>query len=378
MGNLVKQLNKKHFKYSTLKEILIAEIQRGNFKEGEAFYTERELMKRHNMSYVTVSRALREMKEEGFFTGIRGHGTFINKKALIGVAKKQEALYEPLYLIGEKIEKFRIRSPQSWFVYDQIQKGIINSYHGPVRITEISDIREKLGKHENTDCVLINPEPDIISELRKKNCRCVAINHRRYRDAVFNLNSISWEMLAGIYELMSYLIRDMGHRKIAFIGGDNPEYHADRFAGYQIGLKTHNIPERCEYIIRDVPPDEKSGYDAMTRLLSLPDPPTAVFVDTDVKATGAIKAATDAGLAAPEDISIAGFDDMPGAEDIIPPLTTVKIPYYEIGSHAVQMLSEMKKNTKDIPCQILKSTLLVRNSCEKNKHADKKITGRAK
>jgi len=170
-------------------------------------------------------------------------------------------------------------------------------------------------------------------------------------------------MLLGTYDLMSYLIRDLGHTKIGFIGGGTPTYHADRFAGYQIGLKSNNIPEKDEYIIRGLVGHEEDGYKAMKRLLALREPPTAVFADTDVKAIGAIKAAHDAGLEVPADISIAGFDDLPGVEFSTPPLSTVKIPYYDMGRQAVEMLFSRISIGKDVVGVTLKSSLLVRQSC---------------
>lgn len=361
-------------KYAQLKEHLISEIQSGKLKAGDAFCTELGLMERFKLSYATVSRTLKEMEKEGFVRRVRGHGTFVTGYGVQN-AGHRSAARETLYLAAEAVDSVKATAPLSWFFYDQIQKGIINTYNGPVKITSIAEIFEKIGLGEKIISVLYDPDAETVARLRAAGCPYALINHRRDRDPVFGINSVSWEMLLGTYDLMSYLIRDLGHSRIGFIGGNTPTYHADRFAGYQIGLKSHNIPEKDEYIIRGLVGYEEDGYNAMKQLLALREPPTAVFADTDVKAIGAIKAAHDVGLEVPADISIAGFDDIPGVELYTPPLTTVKIPYYDMGRQAVEMLFSRISGCKDGKGVILKSSLLVRQSCSEPGRCNK---GKAK
>jgi len=114
-------------------------------------------------------------------------------------------------------------------------------------------------------------------------------------------------------------------------------------------------------------------YDAMRKLLALKNPPTAVFVDTDIKAVGAIKAAKDAGLRVPEDISIAGFDDMPEAANLDPSLTSVKVPYYKMGKAAVKIFKESSGKNDKIESVALPSELVIRQSCAR---APVKFTGK--
>jgi len=167
---------------------------------------------------------------------------------------------------------------------------------------------------------------------------------------------------------MSYLIRELGHRKIAYIGGGRIEYHSDRYAAYEIGLRAFNIAYNENFIIRSLLGSREDGYNAMKKFLSLPDPPTAVFADTDLKAYGAIDAIKDAGLNVPEDISVAGFDDIPGSDVFEPQLTTVKVPYYEIGEKAVKLLLTRVKENIDVKAEILKSSLVIRKSCSEAKN----------
>jgi len=96
--------------------------------------------------------------------------------------------------------------------------------------------------------------------------------------------------------------------------------------------------------------------------------PDAVFVASDTMAIGAIKAAKDAGLRIPEDIGIAGFDDMPSAASSDPPLTTVRQPIQRCGAIAAQALIDMI-NHPSAPHHhvILPTELVIRSSCERTK-----------
>ena len=305
-------------KYAQLKEHLVTEIQCGKFKAGDAFYTERELMEKHKLSYATVSRALKELKAEGFFSRVKGHGTFVTEKGAAAALQKAKLLDEPLYYARSNVRTIAGQAPESFFLHDEIQRGIINAYNGSVKIFSAEELEKILAENSSARAIIYNPSPEFFAKAQISG-KIIAVNHRRDKNPAFKHNSVSWEMLLGVYELMSYLINDLGHRKVALIGGDRLDYHGDRYAGYQIGLKTADIDERKDYIIRGLRGSEEDGYSAMKQLLALPDPPTAVFADTDVKAGGAIKAAQDAGLRVPGDISVAGFDDKPGSEDFNPP-----------------------------------------------------------
>ena len=100
----------------------------------------------------------------------------------------------------------------------------------------------------------------------------------------------------------------------------------------------------------------------MQRLL--PRQPDAVFVASDIMAIGALRAIRDAGLRVPEDIALAGFDDMPFAERSEPPLTTVRQPIVRMGGTAVEMLIDLIEHPDSVPHRIILPTeLVVRKSC---------------
>lgn len=344
-------------KYIQLRDVLLGEIQKEGLKSGDCFYTEKELMSKFQLSYATVTHCVRNMTEEGFFIRKKGQGTFVTE--LAAAKRETTPAMGALYITFNSHTPDRSRMPLTWFISDEMQKGIVNTYNGPVRFVS----REEMLTMEKINAIVFNPDKELIKRLCEYGSKYIFINHSNSRDIIFNMNSVSREIFWGIYELMTYLIMDLGHRDIAFIGGDMPDYFAPRYAGYEIGLRTYNIPSVNDYIIRNLKGTEEDGYNAMKKFLALKKPPTAVFADTDLKAMGAIKAIKEAGLKVPEDISVAGFNDMPGASTFEPPLTTVRSPNYEIGVRASEMLLKRIQSNADIKSETLKTSFVERNSC---------------
>jgi LacI family transcriptional regulator len=126
----------------------------------------------------------------------------------------------------------------------------------------------------------------------------------------------------------------LGHRRIATITGLlDTRPGADRLRGYRQALQACGLAYRDEYVAYGDFYVE-SGRRAMADLLALDEPPTAVFAASDMMALGAIRAAVDAGLAVPADLSVIGFDDIQLADHMNPPLTTVRQDKAGLGAAA--------------------------------------------
>ncbi len=168
----------------------------------------------------------------------------------------------------------------------------------------------------------------------------------------------------GAYEATTYLI-DLGHRRIGFITGWDPHPSSgERLAGYQAALEARQIPYRPALV---EPGDFllQKGYQAAQTLLSLPEPPTAIFASSDEMAIGTLEAARDRGLRVPEELSIVGFDDIPQASLTYPKLTTVRQPLADIGRLAVRIVLNYIE-TPDCPRQQIEieTQLILRDSCQ--------------
>ncbi len=183
------------------------------------------------------------------------------------------------------------------------------------------------------------------------------------RDDGMNADTVLVDNFAGGYEAASYLI-SLGHTKIACITGPsavNPS--ANRYKGFLKALDENGIRIPNDYV-KSGDFRYMSGEQAMTKLLNLPDPPTAVFVCNDMMAIGAIRAIQLANLKVPNDISVIGFDNIPISDAISPALTTIAQPINEIAEKAMSILfSRMQgEAVSSFERVILKTKLVVRDS----------------
>lgn len=157
----------------------------------------------------------------------------------------------------------------------------------------------------------------------------------------------------------------LGHRRIATITNAPLAYTAarDRLAGYRQALEAANILF-SEELVRYGDFREESGYEAMNQLLDLAELPTAVFVASDLVAFGALVAIKERGLKVPADVALVGFDDVQLAHYVDPPLTTVRLPAYELGYRAATLLTQLIDEQPVEEQEILLQTeLVVRQSC---------------
>ena len=155
----------------------------------------------------------------------------------------------------------------------------------------------------------------------------------------------------------------MGYEKILYISG--PAEHidsVDRLAGLRVGLAEKNLDlNNLTVIAGDY--SKESGYNAAKRFFSSKKA-DAVFAANDRMALGALLYFRESGIKVPEDVSLAGFDDNFFSKYLSPPLTSVKLPMYEIGTIAMESLISMIENS-DRPKikMLLPSKLVIRESC---------------
>jgi LacI family transcriptional regulator len=154
----------------------------------------------------------------------------------------------------------------------------------------------------------------------------------------------------------------LGHRRIACITNAPLEYTAarERFEGYEAALRAAGIEPDPTWV-EEAAFDAPSGQRAMAALLERMEP-DAVFVASDVVALGAIGALRQSGRDVPTDVSVVGFDDIPLAAHLDPPLTTVRLPAFELGQALGRALFE-RIAAPGVPARTLLPTeLIVRES----------------
>ncbi|MFD2830554.1 LacI family DNA-binding transcriptional regulator [Corticicoccus populi] len=155
----------------------------------------------------------------------------------------------------------------------------------------------------------------------------------------------------------------LGHRKIAHITGPfDTGTGKTRFNGYKQAMHSNELEILNDYV-QESSYSIESGYSAMKKLLALKEPPTAVFAGSILAALGAMRAAYEAGRTIPNDFSLVSIHDVPFADALQPPLTTIKMPLYEMGQEAVKNLVQLiKKDTQSTHLTINGAELIKRNS----------------
>ena len=175
---------------------------------------------------------------------------------------------------------------------------------------------------------------------------------------------------AGAFVMTTHLL-NLGHRHIAHLTSrlsdlSMPEssVESDRLRGYVRALTQAGGAYNPAWVLQGEP-TISGGYALMQELLARPGPrPTAVFCISDLRAIGALRALYEAGIRAPEDMAVVGFDGILLGQFTTPALTTMNQPREEMGRLAADMLFTLLEGRQPLPSeQVLSAELLVRESC---------------
>jgi len=161
-----------------------------------------------------------------------------------------------------------------------------------------------------------------------------------------------------------HYLTELGHQRIGYIG-DRFGYGSDseRFSGYRAALDEAGLPFRPELVVHGDGKAEAGG-EAARKLLKEIERPTAIFCYNDMTAVGALKAMRSQRIEVPGDISLVGFDDLPLASYIDPPLTTVRQPKLEMGRLAMEVLLKLMSGADAEQNIVVKGELIVRESTD--------------
>lgn len=176
------------------------------------------------------------------------------------------------------------------------------------------------------------------------------------------------------HAMVDYLI-GLGHRRIGHAAGPTDNVEAGyRLEGYRAALADAGVPID-ETLIWQGAFTFEAGVRVARQFLAHPARPTAVFASSDEMAMGFIRTVKDAGLRVPDDVSVAGFDDIEFARYFDPALTTIHQPRAELGRLAAESLvARMTGNGRTIPLRTrLPCTLIVRDSVSAPRPAGREL-----
>jgi LacI family transcriptional regulator len=261
-------------------------------------------------------------------------------KSLMGVHDVLESF--PRYTC--RIHILPVRTPMTWPDSRVFEEGLdgflISGLCGPY-IKDFAPFPERVRACWNKPVVFLNLE----FQLGK------------------GVNLVGFDNQQAAYLGTTHLI-ERGHRAIAYLdGGGHFEESMRRKNGYLSALNEHLIPVKKE-LIQDSFPDEKGGFQAVSRLFQkVRTPPTAIFAWDDETAIGAIRALETLGKRCPGDVAVLGFDGLRIGEYVRPRLTTVAQPLREMAREGTGMLIDLiEKKIKGPVLKLVPGTLIVRES----------------
>jgi LacI family transcriptional regulator len=162
---------------------------------------------------------------------------------------------------------------------------------------------------------------------------------------------------------MTRYLASLGHKRIAFITG-HPSHKAvgNRYLGYRDGLEQSGL-RFSEHLVAAGDNSIGSGEECAMQLLDLEDRPTAIFAANDDMAAGVIRVADRLGIKVPDELSVAGCDDIALARQIYPALTTINQPLTAMAERAaISLIASVRDKRPLIGSEIVPATIQVRES----------------
>ena len=205
----------------------------------------------------------------------------------------------------------------------------------------------------------------------------IAAFHRRYHPLPLvsitlpmpGVPTVSIDSYKGMRDIIAHPIEFHGYRRLAFIRGPEGHYYAqERYRAYADALQAHGIPLDPNLVT--LPGDFVFSAGAAGMRLLLDERKLRPLIDfqavvtvSDLPALGALQELQDRGIPVPEVVALAGFNDTPEGRFVTPPLTSVRLPFYEQGRRAVEMLLALLAGEQVSEQVVLPAKLRIRRSC---------------
>lgn len=310
----------------------------------------KDIAKACNVSVATVSKALNDQtdigeqtrlyikktaKEMGYFPNAQARALRTNRSYNIGVLfvdEGQSGLTHDYF--SKVLDSFKMEVEEHGY-----DLTFINcSKNNRARYSYLDHSRYRGFDGIVIACIDFN-DPEV-SELVNSDFPLVTI------DYVFNnKSSVVSNNFAGMLSLTSYVV-ELGHKKIAYICGNNNAVTQRRLTAFYQVLEENSIEIPDEYIKSGSYRNIEEAQKRTDELLEMADPPTCILYCDDYSAIGGINSIRAHGLSIPEDISIAGYDGVTAASLLEPQITTIRQNTAEIGKKAAQKLISLIERPK--------------------------------
>ncbi len=204
--------------------------------------------------------------------------------------------------------------------------------------------------HEAVDVALASGYPVVLA------------NRRTSRTDV---STVTTDDGRGTTAVIDHLV-GLGHRRVAYVAGPQDlSTGFTRLEAFRSAMAAHGLDVENDQVVVCPAFSVESGARAMVDLLARDSGSTAVVAANDLLALGVLDTLRAEGRRCPEDVSVVGYNDMPFVDKLDPPLTTVRIPHYEVGATAARLLLELlavKREARQPRSVVLPTELVVRRS----------------
>ncbi len=344
-------------------ESLLADIKNGKLEEKSYLPGERELAESFDVSRPTIRKVLARLRSSGMIAAVPGTGNIVCGRSTVHVCRKVMMLLPDL---SNPYYGALARELSSHFK----EHGIVllcSDYRTPATL---SDSIEALESDANPGAYLIcfpwhiDDAAPIFSRLKSPG---LLIHSCREVSKDCHLDQLIIDSFGGAYQAASHLI-SIGRKNIlgisstSFRSQTHPDFD-ERLRGCRQAVADAGLGEAAFSSLKLRMDGYDGGYELVQRALSAGMKFDALFCANDYVASGAVCALHDAGLSIPEDVAVTGFDDIPIARILNPPITTVRQPVDRIAGLACEMLcGRIDGDTGHARRLIIKCELTVRES----------------
>jgi LacI family transcriptional regulator len=203
----------------------------------------------------------------------------------------------------------------------------------------------------------------ILDGLGRSGVPLLILDEKEALDAVPGAHSVRADQESGAFALTKYLI-EKGHRNIAFIAAKTPWAVVEhRYDGFKRASREGSVTINPDLVLfqGDWTPD--SAHPMVERLISMRPRPTAIICGSDLLAIGAMRCLAERRIVVPDGIAVAGFDDFDVSRNVSPALTTVRVPAWEMGFSAAEILiGDLEEAQRGRTALVLDTELIPRES----------------
>jgi DNA-binding LacI/PurR family transcriptional regulator len=340
-------------KTDQLKAVLLKSIKSGVYKPGDKLPSILSICKEHKVSKHTVSQALSNLSELGMLDLARGKATRVSEAPF---QNNIEIIYR-----GEG----PIEQQEFWSLFYQGITDEINATHGfsfSIRIAHVLDKNSMEGLKDSVGALIMGAvNSRLFDYLRGYGITSLLVYNQINTDDVSFVSCDYRKTIQQIVDLFTVNKRS----KIAYIGHyceGYAEINTNKYKLFLEAMKSNGLSIDPKWHIEASHDMLYSDYEAVKSLLAAHEQPDGIFLSSDALAPGVYRALYESGLKIPEDVMVAGCDNLQISKYMVPSLTTIELSRYEMGRTAAKNLIYSIQNNNKVIQTSFSPEIIIRES----------------